>query len=720
MNEETCPHCRKIIPGDAPMGLCPPCAFGVALDVGSILTDHPDVPPSAPAGGDPPSVLPGGVHLFGKYELIQRIGRGGAGVVYKARDTWTKGVVALKMIIGGELASDAEVYRFRFDAEAAASLDHPNIVPIFEGGEHEGQLYFTMKLMQGGSLAKDENLAQYRGDPGRAAELVETIAMAVHHAHQHGILHRDLKPANILLDDAGKPHIADFGVAKHVDKHGGLTGTNAVVSTTSYMAPEQANGQTVTMAADVYSLGVILFELTTGQQPFIGNTSAEILEKVKHTPPPDPRTFEPRIDRDLATLCLRCLEKDPEHRYGSAEELARELRRYLNGEPIAKVSRVAQAWRGFLRHPKTAGIILALVTILVTMTPSVISLVRAQQAAKREQIRQRNMNSAVMVAGTVLSQLRALSDAVERAAADPSLAQALQSADVAAQGSFCKSMYDRYEDPFYGLKLNDNSPFDMWFILDEQGMLLVQYSKPPLEFFRLSPDPLEYAWRDYFKGAWKLAEKRLSSSYVSRAIQSEHDGNYKFAISAPIYGSDRRPIGVLVAAVATAANLGSLVVRDPHSIAVLVAPRDRDRDPPQPASTHLIPLHPYYVYGDATPIENEQVRRLDEASRDPLLRIERPLGLPPPNLVTSSDDYEDPVAKKYRNDAGRWIAGFAPVGNTGYVVIVQTREEEALASEMQLGAQLAKRALISGSLGVLPLFLAVWYEKRRKARRAPR
>jgi len=297
------------------MGLCPGCVFGVGLDAGrAALADRAEVPDRDSGVESAPAAPSGGGRRFGKYELIERIGDGGMGVLYRAWDTVAKRHVALKMILGGDMASAEALHRFREEAEAAARLDHLHIVPLLGTGEHEGWPYFTMKLMSGGSLAEHGGL--YRSDPRQAAELVEKIARAVHHAHQRGILHRDLKPATILLDDAGEPHVADFGIAKHVHKEDGLTETGTVLGTASYMAPEQANGhrKAVTTSVDVYGLGAILYELCTGRPPFVGETSASILEDVKNTRPDALRTLEPNVDRDLQVICLKCLEKNPKHR----------------------------------------------------------------------------------------------------------------------------------------------------------------------------------------------------------------------------------------------------------------------------------------------------------------------------------------------------------------------------------------------------------------------
>jgi WD40 repeat protein len=313
--------------------------------------------------------LPGGtrVRYFGDYELIRELGRGGMGVVYMARQLSLNRPVALKMIKLAALAGDDELRRFQNEAEAVALLDHPHIVPILEVGNHDGQRYFTMKLVGGTSL--NQKLADYIADPRTAAKLLKQAAEAVHHAHQRGILHRDLKPANILLDEHGEPFVTDFGLAKRMAGDSELTLSGAILGTPAYMAPEQASGRrgAVTTASDVYGLGAILYAVLTGRAPFGGDSVAETLERVRNSAPSPPSKINPRVPRDLETICLKCLEKDPSRRYASADELASDLKRWLAGEPIAArpVGNAARFWMWCRRRPVIAGLSAALVVAVL-------------------------------------------------------------------------------------------------------------------------------------------------------------------------------------------------------------------------------------------------------------------------------------------------------------------------------------------------------------------
>lgn len=315
MNPETrCPQCNQPLAADAPAGLCPQCLLGQAL--------------AAPPVGT-------AIRYFGDYELVKEIAHGAMGVVYKARQVSLNRSVALKMILAGKLATPDLVHRFRIEAEAAAHLDHPQIVPIFEVGEHEGVQYFSMRLLEGGNLAQ-RMASRCFDDPKDSAVLIATLARAVHYAHQRGILHRDLKPANILLDAEGRAQISDFGLAKLLESEADVTLSGTILGTPAYMAPEQAAGETrhLTTAVDIYGLGAILYHLLTGHPPFAEETPLATLKQVLESEPPRPRSLNRKVDRDLETICLKCLEKDPRKRYGSGEALAEDLERWLAGKPI--------------------------------------------------------------------------------------------------------------------------------------------------------------------------------------------------------------------------------------------------------------------------------------------------------------------------------------------------------------------------------------------------
>ena len=274
---------------------------------------------------------------FGKFELLEELGRGGMGIVFKARQEGPNRVVALKMLLAGSGSHSDQLARFRVEAEATARLQHANIVTLYEAGEVDGCPYFSMEYIEGPTLA---HLLADGPLPGRvAARHVMVIARAVDHAHRHGILHRDLKPSNILLDADDQPHVTDFGLAKQLQEGSGAgpTRTGAILGTPSYMAPEQVagRGEEVRPATDVYGLGALLYELLTGRPPFRSDTALDTVRQVLENEPAPPRLLNPKVDRDLETICLKCLEKQPSRRYGSAKDLADDLDRYLMGESIS-------------------------------------------------------------------------------------------------------------------------------------------------------------------------------------------------------------------------------------------------------------------------------------------------------------------------------------------------------------------------------------------------
>ena len=346
---------------------------------------------AAPAGSPAVSLAPG-------YEILGELGRGGMGVVYKVRDFKLNRIVALKMILAGGHADAEQLLRFLIEAEAVAQLQHANIVPIFEIGRHNDLPYFTLEYVSGGSLAQ-----QLKGEPQpprAAAQLVEQLAYGVQAAHQRGIVHRDLKPANVLLAEDGTPKITDFGLAKRVEAGHGLTSTGAIVGTPSYMSPEQAGGKNraVGPATDIYALGVILYELLTGRAPFKAATAIDTLMQICTDEPVPPRQLQSKTPGDLETICLKCLQKEPAKRYGSAQALAEDLGRFQRGEPITAraVGTGERAWRWCRRNPSWAALLGTVAALLVMIAVS--SLVAAawfaeerskSQAAEKQATQQR-------------------------------------------------------------------------------------------------------------------------------------------------------------------------------------------------------------------------------------------------------------------------------------------------------------------------------------------
>jgi WD40 repeat protein len=339
-----CPHCGRVapvVPQAIPSlaGQTASLPGAPAAPLASIVAAPEPQQPRAAFATD--NAAPNVPKVPG-YELLEELGRGGMGVVYKARHVRLKRLVALKMILSGAHAGPNELARFRIESEAVARLQHPNIVQIHEVGEHDGRPYFSLEYVDGGSLA--QKLDGTPLPPRAAAQMVEKLARAIHAAHQRGIVHRDLKPANVLLTSDGQPKITDFGLAKRLDESEAPTRSGAIVGTASYMAPEQALGQNqqIGPAADIYSLGTLLYEMLTGRPPFKGATAMDTVIQVMSEEPLPPSQLQAKLPLDPETICLKCLRKEPSRRYASAEELAEDLRRYLAGEPI--LARPAQAW----------------------------------------------------------------------------------------------------------------------------------------------------------------------------------------------------------------------------------------------------------------------------------------------------------------------------------------------------------------------------------------
>src|SRR5258706_4562576 len=384
-----CSSCGGDIEADVPFRQCPKCL----LDLGLLRE-------AAPGSEAAPSVFSSDADrgfALPDYEVLEQIGRGGMGTVYRARQLSLNRIVALKMISAGELASPAALARFRREAEAAAKLDHPQIVAIIRVDKQVAHPFTWMRLIEGTSLAVKrrslvvplpsqpaDRVDAYRRQIG-VASVIATVARAVYYAHSRGVLHRDLKPSNILLDREGTPHLTDFGIAKLAGEETGLTQTAELLGTPAYMAPEQAAGKPVSAAADIYSLGVILYELLTGRRPFEADRPVEMLRKVIEEEPAHPTVINAAIDQDLATITLKCLDKNPARRYASALEFAEDLDRWRQREPIQArpAGPIIRLQRWTARNPALATLIAGLI---VGMGLTLGLLAKAHEEKRRKSI----------------------------------------------------------------------------------------------------------------------------------------------------------------------------------------------------------------------------------------------------------------------------------------------------------------------------------------------
>jgi len=364
-----CRKCGARIFSDAPEGLCTGCVLETALEISpdtvagvadpggtdDLSRDEANGQPRAKIATQTSKAL----GELGDYELLEEVGRGGQGVVFRARQKSLNRIVAIKVIGLGQWATKAHLKRFRLEAEAAASLDHPCIVPIYDVGERDGQCYFSMKFIEGGQL--EEVIQQRPISIRQSAQLIAKVARTVHYAHEHGILHRDIKPGNILLDAKGEPQLTDFGLARLVESESTITRTLEVLGTPSYMAPEQTAGNNtgLTPTTDVYGLGAVLYQLLTSHPPFAGGTTYETIKLLLETDPRPPRLWNPKVDRDLSTVCLKCLEKGPQRRYPSALAVAEDLERWLKHEPIQarRTGVIARGKKWVQRNPTVAAVV---------------------------------------------------------------------------------------------------------------------------------------------------------------------------------------------------------------------------------------------------------------------------------------------------------------------------------------------------------------------------
>lgn len=614
---------------------------------------------------EPPPAPP--LHEIGEYELEQPIARGGMGVVYRARHKTLGRTVALKMLVGGVWADDEDRVRFRAEAELAASLEHENIVPIYEVGEHDGQPYYAMRLMEESLSAHVERRGALT--PQQAATLVATVARAVHYGHRHGVVHRDLKPANLLLDGEGRPYVGDFGVSRRLGelRRNVRTATGAAVGTPGYMAPEQAGafGGDVTIAVDVWGLGAVLYELLCGQPPFTGTSIAETVHHLLEREPAPPRQLRPHLSRDLETVCLKCLEKPPERRYASALELALDLERVVRGEPIqarrqTRRERIGRLWR---RYPWRTGAVTGSFVFLLALAVGSTLAARAQEQELAEEVLHTNAWVARSVAGAVDLELTKLRQLVARLADNSHLRYAVEQG---APASFAAPLAD---------------PFDSILFLDERGVCRARWPHDPSFLGR------DLSFRDYALATAALAP---GQTMVSAAFYSKVDGTVRFAVATPVFVGERRA-GVLAATLRSDSTLGALSLTQDGAAArrsvrkVILLARHGDEGGEQgaepiataQADDWMILVHPDLpASGDTAFVDVDALARLKQNHFDP--------------------EYRDALVGD-----DTMLAGFAPVGDLPFAVVVETPEDYAIAPNARWTGRVASAGGLAALFGIL-------------------
>jgi eukaryotic-like serine/threonine-protein kinase len=679
-------RCGHELPPDAPGGVCPRCALTAALG-GALDTLDATGGPAGHAASATSTTLPP-LAAIGEYELQAPIARGGMGVVYRARHKTLGRTVALKMLIGGLWANDDERARFRAEAELAASLEHENIVPIYEVGEHDGQPYYAMRLMEESLSAHVERRG--RLTPLQAAALVATIARAVHFGHRHGVVHRDLKPANLLLDAAGRPHVGDFGVSRRLAaevRRRGLTATGAIVGTPGYMAPEQAGafGGDLTIAVDIWGLGAVLYELLCGAPPFTGATAVEAIRKLLDEEPAPPRRLRPELDRDLETVCLKCLEKQPERRYASALDLALDLERVGRGEPVQarRLSRRERLQRLWRRYPWRAGAAVSAVIFLAALAIGSTLAARAQEQELVDELLHTNAWVARSMAGAVDLELWKLRAQVGQLAADERFLSAVEHGEL---GAFVAPLHE---------------PFDSFLFLDEQGICRARW--PSAEGFV----GRDLSFRDY---AQRAAAAPREQTVVSSAFYSKADGTVRFAVAAPVYVEGRRA-GVLAATLRSDSTFGSLsltqdaptarrftrkvilLARHGAELASATGATDAAVPAPAPEEDWMILVHPELpssgakAFVDAGVLARLQRAHFDPQYRDSLAGADRPM-----------------------------LAGYAAVGDAPFAVVVETPAEHAVAPNARWVRRVGSAGALAGLMGVVVLLSSLALSRRPRPR----
>lgn len=622
---------------------CPKCAFELATEVDFT----PEVKPQFP-------------RRLGDYDLVEIIGHGGAGVVYKARHRTLNRNVAIKMLRSGTLASQAELKRFQAEAQAVAHLHHPNLVPIFEIGESDGQVFLSMEYIHGPSLAnlvRDIPLM-----PSEAARYVQKLGAMMHYAHQSGVIHRDLKPANVLIDERGEPRITDFGLAKQEGHDAAITRSGDILGTPSYMPPEQAEGKKdVGPPSDIYSLGAILYHLLTGRPPFRADTAVDTLRQVIDAEPAPPRLLNRRIPKDLETICLKCLRKRPVDRYLTAQDLEEDLERFLADQPIhaQPVTRLDRLHRWILRNPVGASALMTITSLLLLLA---FSAVLSWRDARENSEYSARFAAEQVVKGGLLE----LFPMLETVLRTPELAKRIKNADQKwLENALASNLAQHTGKTLEWLQL--------------RNLLVIRNDGEPVARWPPNIKPFNRSDRSYFLGAMQRALSGDEAQWVSQVYLSEDDRQFKFGVSKAVRDSDGTVVGVIALMVDTLNFAGALGPAASGRKTVLVAEWDpssrylltnaparwrRFEKEWDAATTHVLIMHPEFGTNNlAVPLDKRSVERLFPDRRETFQR-----------QGWSVSGYRDPVAKVDARYGGRWVAGVAPIPNTSFHVVFQTQD----------------------------------------------
>jgi hypothetical protein len=656
-----CPGCGSRVEAERD---CPACLLR------SALLEEPALDPEPPFDVD-------------DYRVLSKIDTGGMGVVYLACSRHAEQqLVALKMI-RTVLASEAALELFGREIHATVLAAHPSNVPLYHVGEYHGRLYYTMRLFDS-SLAR--RMADFQ-EPRAAARLIETVARAVQYAHERGVLHRDLKPANLLLDREGRPHVADFGLARLLDASAGVEPSNPVLryalatgslgagaGTPPYMAPEQAPGQ-ITTASDIYSLGVILQELLTFPD---GDTL-------------DKASLRRRAGRELAAVCLKCTRDEPTERYRSARDLADDLARWLRHEPVSAGPPIS--WRRFFHlagRQQMIAALLGLVAVLYVAIGASIQIVKGKIVRATQTA---NSFAAQQMAGNMLRVVGGYSAMLEDLSRDPTLIELVQGPPTREAPALQRHLEGIFDS--IGVYRVDGRRNARW---------------PTVAPGRVVD--LDFGWRDYFMQSDRAGRAGRHGPYIARGILSEGDGKNKLVFSTPLYEGDRY-VGVVMATIDSAATLPSLRPDDRRAggpRGTLVGVKDRTRASPALPREYMVLVHEGLADGETADIDRALSARLLDAWGDPLGPGEQ---LRRESEAVLDVDYRDPVP----GFEGRWLAGIAQVGRTGLAVVVRTPYAVAVRACDEMLQQMAALmlALAAGLVAAAGLIASL---RRLRAARA--